>query len=802
MRYLSLFLLLFSIQFTFAQNSSNSGLKGGVFDENTNPVPFANVALFSLDTTLIKGTTSNEAGNFMLNYKQGEYLLKVSFLSYSPSLRKISIPQVGITDLGKIQLASKAEMLNEVEITGEKSTMEFQLDKRVFNVEQDLANIGGDASDVLSNIPSVDVDAEGKISLRGSGGVRILINGRQSGLVGDNTADALKQIQSDLIEKVEVISNPSARYDAEGEVGIINIVLKKERRKGFNASVTGRTGAPHNHNIALNLNWRKEKINYFVNGGVGFRQSPGRGTSNQEFYFPDSTYSFERDIERLRGGLSQNIKAGADFFLSPKSIITTSVMYSYSDADNRATTIYRDFEGLGDNLLQTIERLDKEREVEHTIEYAINFDHQFKKKDHKLTADIRFINSDDRETSTITEGDILLPKPPINQRVGNLEYEQNLVGQLDYVYPFGNEGKFEAGLKSSMRNLENDFLVENLVDGSWEPLEPFNNNFLYTENIHAAYLMAGNNYGSFSAQLGLRAEYSDIRTELKETNEINPRNYLNLFPTSHLSYKLSETNSLQLSYARRIRRPGFWHLMPFLNYSDSRNFFSGNPNLDPEYTDSYEFGFLNFQRSGSIFVSAFYRHSNNNIQRVTLVDSKGFTRFMPVNAGTEDAYGLEVTGSKRVKNKFMVNGNINLYYFNSVGFVDGERLIASALTANGRIMSVYNFNKSTAAQLSFRYRAPRNTLQGSQKSISTLSFSFSKDLFSDKATLVLNVDDIFNTGITRNETFGPDFFSYSEYQRRVRQFTLSFTYRINQKKEREGLGRGGADYGGMGDDDM
>lgn len=782
-RYLLIFLFS-GIHVLVAQNTE---ILGKLQNPQKEAIPFANVVLYSADTTLITGATTDIDGNFLLKSSQGKYLLKFSFLSYSEVWQSISIAEnQKVLKLGTVTMQEETKSLQEVEIVAEKSNMELKLDKRVFNVEQDLANIGGDASDVLNNVPSVDVDADGNISLRGSGGVRILIDGRQSGLVADGTADALRQIPAELIDRVEVITNPSARYDAEGQVGIINIVLKKERKNGFNGSVTARTGWPHNHGLNLNLNWRRKKVNYFLTTGVNYRNSIGRGLSNQDFFFPDSAYSFDRDIHRTRGGLSENVRGGIDWKIGQNSILTSSVLYSYSNANNRAETVYKDYVGLSETLLRTSERIDRENEKEHTVEYALNFLHNFKgNKDHKLTADVTFINSDDRETSNISEGDILLSEPSINQRVSNLEFERNFVAQADYVYPFSKEGKFEAGFKSSLRSLENDFLVEDLQDGIWSPLEPFNNNFIYTENIHAAYLMGGNAFGNFSTQVGVRAEYSDIKTELVENQEINPRKYLNFFPTAHLSYKLNEFNSVQLSYARRIRRPSFWNLMPFLNYSDSRNFFSGNPNLDPQYTDAYEASYLKFTEKGSIFTSVYYRRTTNNIQRITTVDSTGFTRFFPINAGIENSYGVEFTASRKFGEKFNVNGNLNVFQFNSAGVVEGQRLTASATTANARVVTRYNINKETATQLSMRYVAPTRNLQGNVKAIYTLDYSFSKELFNKKATLSFNINDVLNSGKRRRETFGQYFESYNEYQRRVRQFTLSFTYRINQNKRNE-----------------
>lgn len=774
---------------------------GKVVDEEAQPIPFCNVAAFSAaDSSLVKGTTTQPNGTFSLSLPEGNYYVNVSFVSYAPQFLPLTLSGNKEIDIGTITLQPNSEVLDEVVIEGEKSTMELKLDKRVFNVEKDLANVGCNAAEILNNVPSVEVDVEGNVSLRGSGNVRILIDGRQSGLVGTGDGDALSQLSGDLIEKIEVITNPSARYDAEGEVGIINIVLKKDQKKGVNGSVTARAGFPHNYGLSGNINWRRKKVNFFLSTGLNFRQRPGQGYSIQEFTEPDTVYSFERIREHYRGGLSENVRGGVDFLINEKNTVTTSLMYSYSRGNNFAKTTYNDFQGLSDNLLQSIVREDDELEIEHTVEYSLNYEHLFEEgnKDHKLLVDARYIYSDDQESSDITEGDIELPEPQIIQRVDNKEFEENFVGQIDYIYPFAEEGKLELGAKTSIRNFNNDFLVEELVDGSWEPVEPFNNNFLYEENIHAAYAMIGNQINSFSFQLGLRGEYSDISTTLVETDEFNPREYFNLFPSAHFSYEIVENNSVQLSYSRRINRPRFWSLIPFFGYSDSRNFRSGNPNLNPEFTDAFELAYLKYFETGNLFSSVYYRSGYNIIQRITDVDEEtGMILRFPINTGTQEAYGVEFTFSKRFWEDLTINGNANFYREITKGEYQGQNLYADAQTMRTRTTAKYDFNKRTAAQLSFNYRAPQQTIQGRQDAIAHMDLSASQDLFNEKATLTFSIRDVFNSRIRRWETFDTDFYQYSEFQWRARQFLFNFTYRINQRKkpERDGDFGDGGDVG-------
>lgn len=780
----------------FAQSNANTKVTGTVQDPDNAALPYASVGAFTLpDSQQVAGDVTNEEGKFTLSLKPGNYYFTIRFLSFQEKALPATIVSGDNVDLGTISMVAEDTELDAVVIEGEKSQMSFQLDKRVFNVGQDVNNAGRNASELLDNIPSVSVDVDGNVALRGSQNVRILIDGKPSGLVGLGSTDALRLMSGNMIERIEVITNPSARYDAEGEVGIINIVLKKEKQKGINGSFDLAVGYPHAHQAGLNLNFRKKWVNLFTNLSGSYRRGPGKGSGYSYFEFPDTAYSFLRTREHYRGGLGGNFNLGADFFLPAQQTITVSGLYKRSIGDNYSTITYTDFNILEEETGSS-ERIDDETESQDVIEAGLSYVKEFKQKDRKWTADFKFVQSDDTENSTIlqtyTDG-----TADLQQRVSNTEDETTWFLQTDYVQPLGAKGRIETGIRTTLRNIENNYGVDQLAGGEWIPLNGFNNFFKYTENIYAGYLMAGNQTGKFSYQAGLRAEYSEIITELVNTQEVNPRDYLNLFPSGHLSYKPNIKNDIQLSYSRRIKRPDFRELLPFFGFSDNRVFFSGNPNLNPEYTNSFEAGYMRYLKSGSILSSIYYRHREGVIQRITEVDSTGFSTIFPVNIAQQNAFGVEFNVNVEPVKKWKLTGNFNFYRNITSGTYEGQDLSADAYTWTARVSSKTTLFKDVDFQATWDYRAPENTVQGRTLSQWALDLGANKDILKRKGTLTLSVKDLFNTRRRRWETVGANFYSTNDFQWRARQITLAFNYRLNQdKKKVEKRNSGGEDGGG------
>ena len=789
------FLILVSAPL-LAQNSSQQYLlRGSLRDEQQNPVPFANAVVFhQQDSTLMGGAVSDEAGKFVINLKPGNYFMKISSLSFEEQ----SIPGIQVKaqniDMGVITLKSQDKILEEVVVQGQRDQMELSLDKKVFNVGQDLANAGGSATDVLRNIPSVAVDVEGRVSLRGSNSVRILIDGKPSGLVS-NGGGGLEQLQANSIERIEVITNPSARYEAEGMGGIINIILKKERKEGINGSFNLIAGYPSNFGAAANVNYRRNKLNFFINYTATYRNTPGRGTQYQELYRNDTTFITEQNFTGRLNGMYNNARGGIDYYFNPKNILTASYTWRISKGKRYTDIRYLDYIFNTNNLEHITLRTQDERETEPNSEYALSYKRNFTREGHQLTADVRYIDnwesSDQYFTEKTFHPDASIPViNEILQRSLNDESEKQFLVTIDYVHPFGKDGKLETGLRSSSRDMINDFTVtEEEEDGSWRQLEGLTNEFLYEENIHALYGIMGNKIGKFSYQGGIRAEWTGVTTLLKQTNEVNPRTYGNIFPSVHLSYHLPREHALQVSYSRRIRRPQYNDLSPFMTFSDNRNYFSGNPDLEPEFSDAFEVGHLKNLDKGSISSSIFYRHTTGKILRIRRVNELGFATTLPENLAVENSYGAEFAASYTLYKWWRMDGSLSVFRAS----IDGSNLDtdfrSDAYSGFSRLSSRFTFWRNADLQLRGNYDAPEQTPQGTREAFATLDIAASKDILKDRGTLTLTVMDVFNSRRYKTTIEGPNFYTKINSQRTLRQINLIFNYRLHQakKKGKEGI---------------
>ncbi len=775
------------------ESSGRTGsLKGMLAEEaSQQPLAYASVTLFSLnDSTAVTGAITDETGAFGLQAKPGNYYLRAQLTSYRTAFRGGIALAEGrtATDLGMILLAPSANMLEEVVVKAEKSQVQFDLDKKIYNVGKDLVNKGGSAAEVLDNVPSVTVDPDGNVSLRGSESVRILIDGKPSGLVSFGS-NGLRNLPANMIDRVEVITNPSARYEAEGMAGIINIVLKKDQQKGVNGSVDLTVGHPDEYGAALNFNFRRNKFNFFTNYGIRYRNSPGSGSQYQEYYSGDTTFITDQSSKRQRAGLSNNVRFGSDYYITPKNILTTAFSWQYSDQQNTSVIDYHDYINSLDNPVGISQRTDDETETEPNLEYSLTYKKLFAREGHELIADFRYQNNSETEISDFTEvyfnaDGTPSGQPDLLQRSENREGERMIITQLDYVQPFGKDGKFEAGYRGSLRNLTNDYLVEELEDNTWQTVNGLSNNVLYEENIFAGYAILGNKINRWSWQAGMRTEVSDIKTELKQTNEVNDRpTYVNLFPSAHLNYELRDENAVQFSYSRRIRRPHFRELNPFSQYSDDRNYWGGNPNLNPEYTDAYEIGHLKRWQNASLNSSVYYRHTTDVIERVRtqLSDTSSITR--PVNLSDRNDVGFEFTGSYEPFKFWKLSGNLNLFHSVTDGEYEEQVYHAETFSWFGRTSSRLTLWKKVDVQTTFNYRAPRKTTQGQSKAMYHFDLGASTDILKNNGTLTLSVRDVFNTRRWRSATEGDNFYAENDFQWRARQVSLTFSYRLNRQKE-------------------
>lgn len=785
MKYFLTLLLMMYAYVVYAQNNQYT-VTGTTVDEKGKAIPYSNVALHSnADSLQIAVTSADDSGKFEINTKPGNYFLKITFVSFEEKV----VPNVNVInkniDLGAVALKASAKTLKDVTVTAEKKMMELQLDKKVYNVSKDISNIGANASEILGNIPSVTVDAEGNVSLRGSDNVRILVDGKPSALTGIKSTDALRNLQGSLIESIEIITNPSSRHDAAGETGMINIILKKNKQKGVNGTFTVNTGIPANLGGSYSINYRNNKINLFSNYGINYRSGRGSGFSYQQFSGSDTSFVYQQNSKRKRSELSHNFMVGMDYYIDDNSSITGSFLYEKGNEDNTTNVEYLDYNKTGD-LMQTVLRTDKEKANEHAAEASLNYKKKFKKNGRELTADIKWTNSADLEKSDYWQGSPAGDTFFI-QRSDNPAKENTWLFQTDYIHPFGKDGKFEAGFKSTIRTIGNDYSLEQLnSDSGWVTLPAFNNNMQYKERIHAGYVMMGNKIKKLSYQIGVRGEYSDIITELVKTQEVNPRQYFNVFPSSSLSYELNDRNTLQLSYSYRISRPHYRDLLPFSNFTDSRLYFVGNPGLNPEYTHSLEAGHLFEWGKGSLLSNIYYRYKTDVIQRISTIDSAtGITNIVPINLATQNAYGIEFNLAFSVKNWWKFNSGFNFYRAITDGAYKGESLHSNTISFTNRTTSRITFLKKWDFQASLNYQAPRQTTQGKELSTYFIDLGLARDLLKGNATITLNVRDLLNSRKRKSVVDIEGYYSKSEFQWRTRQVMLTFSYRLHQQKQKD-----------------
>lgn len=797
-------------------------ITGKIIEQDTKlPLEFATVTIQTPANVTVNGGLTNEKGEYSIEVAPGTYNIKFDFISF----KSTAITGKTITadiNLGTTVLAPDATLLKGVEIVAERSTVEIKLDKRVYTVGNDMMVKGGTVSDVLDNVPSVSVDAEGNVALRGNQSVTILIDGRPSTLAGSNVAEVLRLLPADSVDKVEVITNPSARYDAEGGGGIINILLKKGKAGGFNGSVIANTGDPANHGVSTNLNFRSENFNMFSNIGYNYRENPGNSKTNTEYLNEDNTtkgYTDEkRNNERLRKGY--NASFGLEYFLSPATTWTNSVNFRRNNGGNVTDTYYTNYDA-AHVYTDTRYRQSNEDSDDNNVNFSSSLIHKFNDKGHELKVDASTSMSREDNMSVIGNQTLGNANDVVTyQRTLNNEDENRSLLQADYVLPIGEKSKFEAGYRGSFSKLDTDARAENQIGGAWVNDPNYTNYLEYKEKVNALYSQFGSKAGKFSYLLGLRWEDSNIDVNLLTTNDLNKKRYNNFFPSAFLTYEFNQNTSSSINYSRRINRPRGRFLNPFSGLESNINIFKGNPDLNPSYTDAFDIGFLKKWTKLTLSSSAYINLTDDPFQFVRrpngiYVDNTPVIITSPLNIGKEFRFGFEFNVNYNPFKWWRINGNFNFYrnetqgdysytYFDAKqqkdinGYLDLNSVGTSWTT---RINSKINLPYKIDWQLNGNYEAPQTTAQGRRVGVASANTSFSKDVLKDKGTIGLSIQDIFNSRKMKNDTYiNGVSSSYSEMQWRQRQITLSFTYRFNMSKnekpkqqQQEG---GGDDYMG------
>lgn len=784
------------------------GLSGQLIDaQSSEPVGFANIAVYRItDGELTAGTTSDINGEFTLkDLPYDDYRLEVSFIGYETEEVAVELSEAErFYRLGNINLATGgATDLDEVVVTAERAVMELGLDRKSFNVEKSVAAAGGSAQDLLRQIPSVAVDLEGNVSLRGSGNVRFLINGKPSGLVGDDPATFLQSLSSTNIERIEVITNPGAAYDPDGTAGLINIVLKNKRDDGFNASVNLNAGTNNKFDGSLDLNWRKGKFNSFAGISGRYDERFFTGFREQSGTLSDSAFNrfFTFDGDRVRE--SQLLKLGTEYAISKRGTIGLQGNYQWEQGDNSNLRTTQFFDG-EQVLDRTSFRTETEPSSENDYEIRANYNTTFKKEGRRLGVQLQFSENDEEEIENYDEI-ILDPSglliEEVLQRSPTLEGRKLYLGQLDYEQKIG-EFKFETGWRSTIQRLSNDAAFQVNETGDFVTVDSLSNLFAYDEDVHAVYATFGGKLDKLTFSTGLRAEQVYTTSRLIEPSEETFENdYFKLYPSVFLGYGFNENTSLQASYSRRINRPRAWSLNPFVDRGDPFNLRSGNPFLLPELINSFELNVQQRYGQGTITAGVYFRQLNDLISRISRELPGGVRLSTRDNLDRGRDYGIEVIATYRPTKKFDITLSGNGYRTEVIGNSGDENIDQNGYLFSGRAQGSYQLPWDLQMQFTYFYRSPGVRPQGRIETIQSLDLGFRREVLEGRGAITLRASDVFNQRRYRFLTETGSLSTTSEFQRESRIVYLGFQYSLQQLERGRGRGeRGGrGDGGGDGD---
>jgi len=785
-------------------------VSGKVVDSRTNlPVEYANVIIFTRDTAVVNGGITTGEGVFMVRgVPFGSYKLKVSFIGYDD----LWIDTLILNGRNRnvlfepIKLSQSSQMLENVTVTAQRSVLEMQIDRRVFNVDQSILTQGQTASEVLETVPTVEVDMDGNVSLRGSGNVTILIDGRPSALMGSDVATALQQIPAGMIESIEIITNPSAKFDPEGMSGIINIKLRKDRRAGLNGVATVGYGTWEKYNGSLNLNYRTQKFNLFTNYSFNNRDFFRKGTTfTVNRRNPDSLHYVDQDIHLDMLRRSHMIRGGADWFINSKNTLSAFITYNTNSrsSDETVNTEYRDSQEIPSVITR---RLSDNSSLGSGHDIVLTWQKKYDTQGRELLVDANYSannsSGDAWYEDTYTLLDYLESMAYGQDRRLNDDFSRLASLQADYTHPVTANSKIEAGGRFGYRLIDNDQdarLYDTLL-GDWVPDTLRINHFIYDEYIVAGYTTWSGKVQKFSYKAGLRYEHTWTRGRLIDTGDEFTNKYPALFPSLHISYKMNSETEFQISYSRRISRPRSRALNPFANYSDPLNVRQGNPYLEPEYTNSFEVGFSRMFKKASIIASVFYRQVNNQMERYKFITPEGVTVMTYQNLSSGIQYGYELVGTYNPYRWWTMNATFNMNQRVLDASKIQEGLGNSGMMWSTRLMSTLNLKTGTSVQITGYYSSPWIMTIGVSAPRYGMDMGVRQSLLKNKASLSLRFSDVFYTSRWKMSLDGIGFSQEVERYFDSRVVNLTFSYQFGQQQRDQSSRRRGTREQNGGDD--
>ncbi|EFK35358.1 catecholate siderophore receptor CirA [Chryseobacterium gleum] len=808
---LGLTLVLSAAALAFAQEKA--GVSGTIVNKKNQPVPYASVT-FSNKTnkTLSDAVLTDEKGQYKIQLMPGDYEITVEAIDYKKSVVSKNIAAAG--NIGALSIEAeptstvdgKTKEIQGVVITASAAKpYKVELDKKTYDPSQDIVSKGGTLQDVLTNVPSVSVDTDGTVSMRGSSNVKFLINGKPSALLGiDDGANALQSIPADQIDRIEVITNPSSKFEASGTAGILNIILKKNKKTGFNGSVTGTLGYLPQTSLNTNLSWRKGKFTWFLNGGGGYRES--KNTSRNDAWF-NSGINKETHNESISKNKNDNYNAtgGLTYDISDKTSVNASGTVRTFDSDNTGNINYFDYPFSGGNIFRQRASIGTGNNLAFQGDFGL--DHKFDDNGQNLSVSLslqRNRSNNDNDINDTTNG-IFQLQDLVNQSTLN----KSIIAKADYELPIGENSKIEAGYRLDHNDNDYSNVVRQrpALNPALVYLDKYTYNANYKEMFNAFYLQFKSKIGKLGYQIGLRDELSKVDVDYlnREGTAVNKsKTYNNLFPSVFLSYEIAKDNQFLVNYSRRIDRPRSFFLIPNPNYNDNQNLFDGNIDLNPSYVDSYEIGYSISKKNFTINPTVYYRHTTDDVkmlvydENVAYTDANGNPQTLvafhtkPINLGTDDRYGLDLNFNWDATKWLKFLGNVDLFGYKTTGtYFDPEIMEkpapfeGSGFSTRARLTSTFKIDKTLNFQLQGFYRGGQKTASIDRRDMYALNFGASKTIWNGNGTISFNIQDIFNTRSMRSTAYGPNYTRDSYMQWQPRQFALSFTYRFKQGEKIE-----------------